>query len=292
MCSLKSMLFRVVLLLVFATLSGCVHRNGQFENKFELLGDHDVIPEPVDLSSSYSIKDSGAAYGLSEEFSSRETQSWRTRVIHSVRGEPHLIAPGQDISSRTGWATNYTHATKDNVADTFKVKGGWRVNPVEIYRRTGRWPLGYTLDTGDRLRVIVYSQRTLTRAYTVDDSGNISVPLIGQVKARGASTKQVERRIARALRAKYLRDPKVSVEVTTYRPFFVLGQVQAAGQFPYVVGMTAETAAAIAGGFTARANERKIRVSRVYMGRRYTLLVSKNFPIFPGDTVYVRERLF
>lgn len=271
--------FRFCLLIsIMVIFTGCSHRDGDFKNQFELIGDQDVIPEPVDHSSRISsLKDSGFRFGLSESFSSEETVGWRTRVAHAIR------------PSRTdrSWDTSYTHAVRDE----FKSVSN-NYNPVEVYRRTGQWPLSYSLDTGDRLRVIVYSQRTLTRTYTVDDSGYISVPLVGQVKARGVSTKQVQRRIAARLKAKYLRDPKVSVEVATYRPFFVLGQVQTAGQYPYVVGMTAEVAAAIAGGFTSRANERKFRVSRVYKGRRYTLLVSKNFPIFPGDTVYVRERFF
>ncbi len=259
-------------------LTGCSHRDLAGENKFELISEQDVIPEPSGHSTlANSLKDTGFRFGLDEQFASEETVGWRTRIAHRVRG----------TSTTDEWDTTYTHATNDWVKSERA-----EINPVDVFRRTGQWPLKYRLDTGDRLRVIVYSQRTLTRSYTVDDSGYISVPLVGQVKARGASTKQVERRIAGLLRAKYLRDPKVSVEVATYRPFFVLGQVQTAGQFPYVVGMTAEMAAAIAGGFTARADERKMRVSRVYKGRRYTLLVSRNFPVFPGDTVYIRERFF
>jgi len=266
--------------LTFAILIGmvgCSHRDHTFKNEYELIGDQDVIPEPVDISSSpASLKDNGFRQSLSEKFASQETQSWRTRVLHAVGDRSDGV-----------WQTHYTHSTEDSIKDVT-----YRRNPVEVYRRTGHWPLRYTLDTGDRLRIIVYSQRTLTRTYRVDDSGYISVPLVGQVLVRGASTHKVVRRIEAALSKKYLRDPKVSVEVATYRPFFVLGQVQTAGQFPYVVGMTAETAAAIAGGYTPRADEKKFRVSRVYKGRRYTLLVSKNFPIFPGDTVYVRERFF
>lgn len=275
--------FRYCLILsLFVLFSGCSHRDEAFKNQFELIGDQDVIPEPIDHSSQIgSLKDSGFRFGLSESFSSQETVGWRTSVSHAIRPSRH------SIDSENRWDTTYTHALHDDIRPTLT-----SYNPVEVYRRTGQWPLRYSLDTGDRLRVIVYSQRTLTRTYTVDDSGYISVPLVGQVRARGASTKKVQQRIAAKLRAKYLRDPKVSVEVATYRPFFVLGQVQTAGQYPYVVGMTAEVAAAIAGGFTSRANERKFRISRVYNGRRYTLLVSKNFPIFPGDTVYVRERFF
>lgn len=265
---------RYVVVAIFCiAVASCSHRDRAFKNEFELVGEQDVIPEPVDHSpASISFKDTGVAFGLSEVFASQETVSWRTRVSHAVRGD---------------WNTEYTHSTDDFIADE-----GDKTSPVEIYRRTGQWPVRYMLDTGDRLRVIVYSQRTLTRTYSVDDSGHISVPLVGPVYARGATTVELSKRIAKFLSQKYLRDPKVSVEVAAYRPFFVLGQVQTSGQYPYVVGMTAEMAAAIGGGYTPRADERKFRVSRVYKGRRYTLLVSKNFPIFPGDTVYVRERFF
>lgn len=277
MCVRYLNVVKVLLVFLIVGLVGCRHMPEAHNNQFELVADHDVIPEPVDHSGqAVSIKDTGVAFGLSEAFSSQETVSWRTRVSHAIRGR-----------ETSDWDTNYTHSSKDFIdAPQFDQ------SPVEIYRRTGQWPLRYTLDTGDRLRVIVYSQRTLTRSYTVDDSGHISVPLVGAVSVRGATTRDVAKRIAAALKKKYLRDPKVSVEVATYRPLFVLGQVQTAGQYPYVVGMTAEMAVAVAGGYTPRANEKKFRVSRVYKGRRYTLLVSKNFPIFPGDTVYVRERFF
>lgn len=255
-------------------VAACEHR-GAYKNEFELIAEQDVVPEPVH-NSHHSIKDSGLPFGRGEAFSSRETRTWRTRVSHA------LMRKGID-----DWNTDYTHSTNDLIIAKHSSK-----DPVEIYRRTGQWPLTYHLDTGDRLNVVVYSQRTLSRSYQVDDSGHISVPLVGQVYVRGGTVRDVERRLAKLLADKYLRDPKVSVEVATYRPFFVLGQVQTAGQYPYVVGMTVEMAAAIAGGYSARADEHKFRLSRVYKGRRFTLLVSKNFPLFPGDTLYVRERLF
>ena len=271
-------LVAVIVSVCVLVFSGCEHRLSEMENQFERVGDHDVIPEPVDGGNGlFSSKDDAFGLTLGEQFASTETTGWRTKVVRSLRGD-----------ARHGdWETEVTNALDDSfVADP---RG---VNPVETYRRTGQWPLRYALDTGDRLRIIVYSQRTLTRTYSVDDSGHISIPLIGQIYVRGLSTKMVEQRVAEFLAQKYLKDPKVSVEVATYRSIFVLGQVEDAGQFPYVVGMTVEMAAALAGGFSARANEKKFRLSRVYKGRRYTLLVSRNFPVFPGDTVYVRERLF
>ena len=99
-------------------------------------------------------------------------------------------------------------------------------------------------------------------------------------------------RIAARLAENYLRDPDVTVEVATYRSFFVLGEVGNPGQFDYVPGMTAETAIAVAGGFTDRANERVVRVSRTIHGKLIEGRIAVTEPIRPGDTIYVSERLF
>ena len=109
----------------------------------------------------------------------------------------------------------------------------------------------YTLDSGDRLRVVVFGQDGLTNSYVVDASGDIAMPLIGSVAARGLTTDQLSARIADLLRQGYVRDPHVAVEIEAYRPFFILGEVTQPGQYPYVANMTVETAVAIAGGFTA-----------------------------------------
>ena len=102
----------------------------------------------------------------------------------------------------------------------------------------------YTLSSGDRLRIIVFGQDNLSNIYAVDGSGRISMPLIGLVPVAGQTTAQVEHAIAVKLKAGYVREPKVTVEVDVYRPFFVLGEVTTSGQFPYVNGMTVQTAVA------------------------------------------------
>ncbi len=112
----------------------------------------------------------------------------------------------------------------------------------------------YQLDAGDELRVIVFGQDDLSNTYVVDQAGNIAMPLIGNVPARGRTTGAIEQTVAAKLRAGYLRHPDVTVEVAKYRPFFVLGEVGAAGQYPFVPGMTVQQAVAIAGGFSARAD--------------------------------------
>ena len=150
----------------------------------------------------------------------------------------------------------------------------------------------YLLDTGDRLRVVVFEQASLTNLYEVNQAGFISVPLIGDVPARDATTDEVASRIRGRLAASYLRDPNVSVEVAEYRPFFALGEVGSPGQYAYVPGMTAETAIAKAGGFTDRANLRTVRVSRTVDGKLFEGRIAVTEAIRPGDTIYVSERLF
>ena len=111
----------------------------------------------------------------------------------------------------------------------------------------------YALDTGDKLRIVVFGQEGLSNSYFVDAAGQVTIPLIGAVTARGLTTQQLARAVAAKLRAGFIREPHVAIEVETYRPFFILGEVTQPGQYPYVPNMTVETAVAIAGGFTPRA---------------------------------------
>jgi polysaccharide export outer membrane protein len=150
----------------------------------------------------------------------------------------------------------------------------------------------YTLDAGDRLRVVVFGQDGLTNSYIVGASGYISMPLIGQVMARGVTTDQLSARIAEKLKDGYVRDPHVAVEIEAYRPFFILGEVTQPGQYPYVANMTAETAVAIAGGFTPRASRQTVTLTRSYNGQQMRVAVPLTYQLRPGDTVTVQERWF
>jgi polysaccharide biosynthesis/export protein len=150
----------------------------------------------------------------------------------------------------------------------------------------------YTLDSGDRLRVVVFGQDGLTNAYLVDAAGFIDMPLIGNVMARGATTEELASRIAAKLRNGFIREPHVAVEVVVYRPFFILGEVTAPGQYPYVPRMTAENAVAIAGGFTPRAFRRHLVLDRPVNGHLVRMSVPPSFPIRPGDMINVQERWF
>ncbi|MEA2877353.1 MAG: polysaccharide biosynthesis/export protein [Hyphomicrobiales bacterium] len=151
---------------------------------------------------------------------------------------------------------------------------------------------GYTLDSGDRLRVVVFGQEGLTASYAVDTGGSITMPLIGAVLARGHTPAQLQQAIAAKLKQGYVREPHVAVEVEAYRPFFILGEVTLPGQYPYVANMTVETAVAIAGGYTPRAYKQRIEISRPASGLTEKRVVSPNYPIRPGDTVKIAERWF
>ena len=146
----------------------------------------------------------------------------------------------------------------------------------------------YHLDAGDKLRVVVYGQEGLTNTYAIDAGGSITMPLIGAVAARGKTPAGLASDIAARLRNGYIREPSVAVEVETYRPFFILGEVQAPGQYPYVPNMSVESAVAIAGGFSPRAKRDAVTLTH-NAGRT---IVPLGTPIAPGDTVLVGERWF
>ncbi len=150
----------------------------------------------------------------------------------------------------------------------------------------------YTLDSGDRLRIVVFGQDGLTNSYAVDASGHIAMPLIGSVPARGLTTDQLAIAISGKLRDGFIREPHVAVEVEAYRPFFILGEVTQPGQYPYVANMTAETAIAIAGGFGPRASHELAILTRNYNGQQVRMVVPLTYPLHPGDTISVRERWF
>src|ERR1700710_2158253 len=108
----------------------------------------------------------------------------------------------------------------------------------------------YRLDAGDRLRIVIYGQEGLTNTYAIDAGGSITMPLIGAVRARGLTPAGLAAEITGKLRNGYIREPSVAVEIEAYRPFFILGEVAAPGQYPYVPNMSVESAVAIAGGFS------------------------------------------
>ena len=150
----------------------------------------------------------------------------------------------------------------------------------------------YRLDAGDKLRVVVYGQDGLTNSYAIDAGGSITMPLIGAVPARGRTPAGLASEIVGRLRNGYIRDPSVAVEIESYRPFFILGEVAAPGQYPYVPNMSVESAVAIAGGFSPRAKRDHVTLTHTDGSGSSRMVVPLGTPIGPGDTVLVSERWF
>jgi polysaccharide export outer membrane protein len=153
-------------------------------------------------------------------------------------------------------------------------------------------PAAYTLDSGDRVRILVFGQQNLSNVYNVSAAVTVAVTLIGQVRARGLTSAELARRVASKLGKELIKDPQVTVEVVAYRPFYVLGQVGRPGQYPYVQGLTVENAVPIAEGYKPLAKKRLVQLSRKFDGVVSTLKVLTDYPVQPGDTIYVLRRLF
>jgi polysaccharide export outer membrane protein len=150
----------------------------------------------------------------------------------------------------------------------------------------------YRLDAGDKLRVVVYGQEGLTNTYAIDAGGSITMPLIGSVPARGRTPAGLAAEISGKLRNGYIREPSVAVEIEAYRPFFILGEVAAPGQYPYVPNLTVESAVAIAGGFSPRAQRERVTLTHAGASGSMRVEVPLGTALGPGDTVLVGERWF
>jgi len=150
----------------------------------------------------------------------------------------------------------------------------------------------YALDTGDRLRISVFGQEGVSNSYLVDAGGYVNIALIGPVAARGLTPPSLAQAVAARLREGYIREPHVSVEIEAYRPFYILGEVNAPGQYPYQPGMSVETAIAIAGGYSPRADKRNALLTRAMNGAPLKSKVPLQTQLRPGDTINVGERWF
>jgi polysaccharide biosynthesis/export protein len=150
----------------------------------------------------------------------------------------------------------------------------------------------YTLDSGDKVRVTVFGQTDLSGEFNVDSGGRVALPYLEPVEARGKTTVEFARNLEESLRQTLLRNPSVSVEITLYRPFFILGEVMRPGQYSFVNGMTVKTAAAIAGGFTYRASMSRVAITRQAGGETLEGRASIDAQVMPGDTIVIAERIF
>lgn len=150
----------------------------------------------------------------------------------------------------------------------------------------------YRLGAGDRVRVTVFGEPSLTGEFLVSGAGKISLPLVGDLQASNLTVAEFQRSVEAALRDGYLLDPRVSAEVLTYRPFFILGEVSSPGTYPYAAGLTVLNAVATAGGFTYRANTNRVYIRRAGGGSEESFVLTSRTRVAPGDTIRIGERLF
>lgn len=154
-------------------------------------------------------------------------------------------------------------------------------------------PGTYRLSPGDKMKVTVFNEADLTGEFQINERGNVAFPLVGEVQAANATPDEFQQRLTARLRGKYVKNPRVSVEVTSYRPVNVLGEVRNAGQIQYRPGLTIQDAVALAGGFTYRANTRTVYVRRADASGEISVSTDgEKVPILPGDNIRVPERYF
>lgn len=149
----------------------------------------------------------------------------------------------------------------------------------------------YRLGSGDKLRVIVFGEEALSGEFDVDGTGTVSLPLIGLIQAKDLTLREFESEVSDKLRDGYLKDPRVSAEVLNYRPFYIFGEVEEPGEYPYSNGMTALNAVAVGGGYTFRADKLRIYISR-NQENEVEYLLNTSVRIQPGDIVRIAERFF
>ena len=150
----------------------------------------------------------------------------------------------------------------------------------------------YTLGPGDSLRVTVFGQEDLSGEFTVDGQGSISLPLVGNVAVGTLSVREAEQAVVGKLKPDYLKNPRVSIEVLNYRPFYILGEVNKPGSYPYVSGMTVINAVALGGGYTHRARENNLMITRGNDATRQKHKATHDTVVLPGDVIEVPERYF
>jgi protein involved in polysaccharide export with SLBB domain len=153
-------------------------------------------------------------------------------------------------------------------------------------------PPSYKLGAGDKIKVTVFGEDDLSGEYDVNDQGELDLPLIGRVKAAGGDLAQIQAMITEKYGASFLVNPKVSIEVLNYRPFFILGEVKNPASYPCTGGMTVINAVVLAGGYTPRANKHSIRIRRAGAKSASEVEVDEDAPVLPGDVITVPERFF
>jgi len=150
----------------------------------------------------------------------------------------------------------------------------------------------YRLGAGDKMKITVYGEQDLSGEFLVSSNGQVQFPLLGEIHAAGLTAQDFSKTLAAELGAKYLRSPKVSIEIETYRPFYIIGEVNKPGEYPYESGLSLHGAVALAGGYTYRANDSNVYIRRVGSEDETSMRVTGQIKIYPGDVVRIPERFF
>ena len=206
--------------------------------------------------------------------------TWEEEMPSTAAGGRGLLVDGGSVPAHTG---------------SLKARNGR--GAVQPFGTSGEpaayeYARGYRLGAGDRLTIRVLGQPDLTGDYIVDGAGAISMPLVNTVPVAGLTTADIERVIKQRLQGGFLRNPSVSAQVAIQRPFYILGEVNQAGSFPYQSGMTVQNAIAIAGGYSPRANQGEVLITRRLDNGTRTGKAAVTTQVFPGDVIYIRERWF
>jgi polysaccharide export outer membrane protein len=310
----------VIVAMSALALSGCMHRSGPVAT-VQPQSDLDTLAYGQPLDSEASAPDrrgrfasAGNPGGLVGAINARFARS------RAAYGETPLVLPPDlevaDVRSAESDASAYQQTASAPRRGLF-TSGHWPSRayapapaiyaepapviyaepaPVAVAYAAAPIPVAYDtaykLDAGDKLRIVVYGQEGLTNTYAIGASGAITMPLIGSIPARGRTPAGLASEITAKLRNGFIRDPSVAVEVESYRPFFILGEVAAPGQYPYVPNLSVESAVAIAGGFSPRARRDVVTLTHTDGSGLVRTAVPMGTPVSPGDTVLVGERWF
>jgi polysaccharide biosynthesis/export protein len=213
------------------------------------------------------------------------SQTWEDRPPASAPGGMSLLSDGRTIdgAGKVASISEFPARTAEGIREPFGSSG-----ESAAYE----FGQGYRIGAGDKLAIKVVGETELTGEYAVDPAGNISLAYVGMTTVAGLTTPEVEHLLASKLRHGYMRQPYISVQLVSLRPFFILGEVNTAGSFAYQPGMTVQNAVAIAGGYSARADQGAVMLTRKSVKGTATYKAPVTTQLYPGDIVYVRERWF
>lgn len=202
------------------------------------------------------------------------------------------VAQGRDFSSGLTDAAAEVRAQNERSRDWADRQAETEAEAERALRQVRRAPVAPgQVGPGDKIKLTVFGEENLSGEFEVDSTGSLAIPLVGDIKVRGMTPRQVERKIARVLEDGYLKNPRVNIEVLNFRPFFILGEVNKPGSYPYANEITVINAVALGGGYTTRAKTGKIIVRRAATPEKEEW-VSEDALVYPGDVLRVDERFF